>query len=214
MNSKSVSSLNENDLRKIGKFLHAHGLRGELYLYIFSGDYDWFGDIEVIYLPAKRNTGLFVEFSVKSYRSHKGGILVTLQGVDNRNLSDELSGSEVWIPRDFFITDDSDEKIFLVEIEGFNVFAENRIIGKIIGFTNNGAQDLIIVKPEVTIKENYEIPFVPEFIDEIDYDNKLVKMNLPEGLLELHSVSETPANHFEMLANTQSIQKNKPKGSM
>jgi 16S rRNA processing protein RimM len=196
MKSKIISPLKENELRKIGKFSHAHGLRGELFLYIFSGDYKWFEKVETVYLPMDTKPGLFTEFEVKSFRFHKDGLLVTLTGVDNRNFSDELCGTEVFLPQDFFVTEESDEEIFLTEIEGFEVSAKGLIIGKIIGFTYNGAHDLIIVNPmrdptvQVTIP-NYEIPFVTDFIDEINYDKKVVFMNLPEGLLELHLHSKT-----------------------
>jgi 16S rRNA processing protein RimM len=190
MNSQSI----KDNLRKIGKLSHAHGLRGELYLNIYSGDYNWFKDVDEIYLESKTQ---FKNYKVKSTRPHKEGVLVTLFDVDNRNQSDVLSGSEVWVNSDIFITEHDDNQIFLVEIEGFEVYDGEKKIGKIIGFTYNGAQDLLIVSTE-SLKDSleeierkkelvveYEIPFVEQFIEDIDYDTKKIIMNLPEGLLEV-----------------------------
>lgn len=220
---------NEN-LRKVGKFLHAHGLRGELYLMIFSGDYGWFEDVTELYLESKlkdkKAKDNFQKYEIKSFRPHKEGILVTLVGVDNRNISDSLSGSEVWVSSDIFISDKDDDEIFLVEIENFDVYDREIKIGTIVGFSYNGAQDLLTVKPskaelssvadqaiqaevhsvpviDVVHTEAhsapvidavqteaysappfYEIPFVEDFIEEIDYEKKKIIMHLPEGLIE------------------------------
>jgi 16S rRNA processing protein RimM len=223
----------KENLRKIGKFLHAHGLRGELFLLIFSGDYSWFEDVSEIYCEnppmdfqkkgkakvpdvnkALQGSGL-KEFKIKSFRPHKDGILVTLAGIDNRNLSDELASQEVWVSDDVFSTDEADDEIFLVEIEGFEVFDQENKIGTIVGFTYNGAQDLLIVSASAAdatasgatittgaaiAAENesaaaaatatatddtiqFEIPFVEEFIVDINYDEKKLWMRLPEGLV-------------------------------
>jgi 16S rRNA processing protein RimM len=213
----NTHSKNEN-LRKVGKFLHAHGLRGELYLMIFSGDYGWFEDVAELYLESKlkdkKTKDNFQKYEIKSFRPHKEGILVTLAGVDNRNISDSLSGSEVWVSSDLFVSDKDDDKIFLVEIENFDVYDREIKIGTIVGFSYNGAQDLLTVKPskaeinsgavaetiqpevssaavtetiqaEIHIAPSYyEIPFVEDFIEEIDYDKKQIIMHLPEGLIE------------------------------
>jgi 16S rRNA processing protein RimM len=197
----NIQSENKN-LRKIGKFSHAHGLRGELYLVIFSGDYNWFEDVTEIYLEVKAKDNKLKtqlqDYKIKSFRPHKEGILVTLVGVDNRNQSDELSGHEVWVSADVFVTAEDDDEIFLVEIEGFEVFDSDNKIGTIVGFSYNGAQDLLIVAPDsskeaTTAREVYEIPFVEQFIEDINYEEKKIIMNLPEGLIDVQKSSlKTP----------------------
>ena len=192
-----INPIKNKDLRKIGKLSHAHGLRGELYLLIFSKDYNWFVNVSEIYIEDKNkhkdkeSKNHFQCHKIKSFRPHKEGILVTLDGINDRNKSDELSGKEVWVLSGIFVTEDDDDEIFLVEIEGFEVYDGEKKIGKNIGFSYNGANDLLIVRHLVSmedvvlVNEQYEIPFVEPFIEDIDYDKKIVIMKLPEGLIEV-----------------------------
>lgn len=166
--------------RKIGKFLYPHGLKGELYLHIFSGDYSWFNELTEVELETK--SAKKQKFQIKSTRPHKEGLLVTLVGVETRNQSDELSGSMLWVSEDFFATDETDEELFLVEIEAFQVYDGDLLIGKIVGFSFNGAHDLLLLRGQDSFE--FDVPFVEEFIVDIDYEEQKVFMQLPEGLIE------------------------------
>lgn len=106
-----------------------------------------------------------------------------MEGIASRNESDLFLGNEIWVPSDVFTSQDG-QSLYLVEIEKFQVVDEKlKHIGQITGFSSNGAQDLLLVEGQ---GKKYEIPFVKEFIQEINYDLKVVKTQLPEGLLEIN----------------------------
>ena len=106
-----------------------------------------------------------------------------LEGLSNRNQSEALIGKEVFIDNDFFDSEDG-ESIFLSEIENFLVVDESvGNLGRIIGFSSNTIQDLLIIKYN---EREIEVPFVNEFVKEIDYHKEIIYMNLPEGLLEIN----------------------------
>ena len=48
-----------------------------------------------------------------------------------------------------------------------------------INFGNNGAQDLLVVQSE---KSQFEVPYVDELIEQLDFAEKKIVMNLPEGI--------------------------------
>ena len=55
-------------------------------------------------------------------------------------------------------------------------------------FSSNGVQDLLVIeKREEKEKayKRYEVPFVEDFIEKIDFKEKKIFMNLPEGLIPL-----------------------------
>lgn len=167
-----------SELKLIGKVKDAHGLKGELFVIFFSKDYSWAADLEKIYIDKTHQC-----YEVIKAGEHKDGLKVSLKGLTNRNQSEALIGKEVFVDEDMFKSEDG-ESIFLTEIENFNVIdSVFGPLGKITGFSSNVAQDLLIVQYK---DKEIEIPFVDEFVDEIDYENKAIHMTLPEGLLEIN----------------------------
>ncbi|MCE3010154.1 MAG: ribosome maturation factor RimM [Proteobacteria bacterium] len=164
------------EFRDVAKIKDAHGLKGELYVVFFTEESDWIDTVTEFRIQnLKRN------FTVKSFKAHKDGYILKFQGVDDRNQSEALKGQLLAVPEDTFESREG-ETIFLEEILGFEVIDQNLgSLGEIIGFGDNGAHDLLLVE----IKDRpFEIPFVEEFVLEIDYDSQKIHMNLPEGLIE------------------------------
>lgn len=175
-----------SDQLVVGKVRDAHGMKGELYLISFSKTTDWLENAqELLFEGAKPNKSGKHEndtqkFKVKSYRSHKTGAIVKLEGLSTRTQAEALIGYTVQVTREA-ITSKKGESIFLAEIEGFEVFDREKSLGTIVGFSSNGAQDLLIVKEG---EQKREVPIIKEFLLEILWDSKQIKMQLPEGLWE------------------------------
>lgn len=172
--------MNLKDLRLIGKIKAAHGLRGEVFIIFFSKDYSWADHIKTLFVENK-------EFTVLKANQHKDGLIVKLEGITDRNLSDTLIGQQIYLPTSFFKNKTTDDnRLFLVEIENFKVIDQKLgFVGVISGFSSNTAQDLLLVKSDSG--QHYEIPFVDEFVVEINHDDSTLLMDLPEGLLEINS---------------------------
>ena len=76
---------------------------------------------------------------------------------------------------------DLGENIYLCEVLGFKVYDKNYgFIGEISGFSNNGAQDIIIVQKESSGLK-MDILFIPELITKIDFKKNSLILNLPSG---------------------------------
>ena len=165
-------------MRLIGKIKDAHGLRGDVFIIFFSKDYSWIDLIDEVYIEE-------TPYEVIKAAVHKDGLKVQLNGVTDRNQSEALIGKQIYLPADFFFTQDEDEGMFLTEIEKFRVVDKTAgEIGIITGFSSNTAQDLLVVTSPSG--HEFEIPFVDAFIVEIDHENKTIQMDLPEGLLDLN----------------------------
>lgn len=167
---------------KVGKVKDAHGIRGELFVVIFAGEAAWLPKLESLRLlpndeaPAEQAR----TFEIKSVRTHKNGIIAKTSELKTRNDAEELKGWTLEIPSEFFVSQKG-ESIYLREIEGFTVKTKDRgDVGPIVAFSTNGVQDLLVVK---TANGEFEIPFVEAFVQNIDYDAKLIEMDLPLGLL-------------------------------
>jgi 16S rRNA processing protein RimM len=175
---------------RVGKVKDAHGIRGELFIVLFAGEAEWLGDLETMRLvPENPSAGVARELKVKSARLHKNGIIAKTEEIRDRNAAEALKGLLLEIPEDFLVSQPG-ESIFLREIDGFMVHdLEKGEVGKIVGFSHNGAQDLLLVE---TPKGEFALPFVDAFVEKIDYEARLVRMDLPVGLLGEFDESEDP----------------------
>ena len=158
---------------QVAKVRDAHGLKGELFVVSFSRDCLWIEKCESFWLKER-------EFRILSFRRHKNGVIAVLEGIGDRTEAEKWIGFPVEIETESLISKKG-ENLFLREIEGFEVVQSEQSLGPIVGFSSNGVQDLLQVE---TLNGVQEIPLIPEFLVEIQWSQKKLFMNLPEGLIQ------------------------------
>ena len=178
------TNLENQDLIKVGHVSDGHGLRGDVYVLIASGDVSWIDDLKQLYLMPPGSTDLrnIQTFEIKKTKPFKKGFIAQLTEVTDRNQSEALRKYEVWAPSDLFVSEDG-EQPYLQEFLNFSV--EDKTLGSIgviLDFSSNGFQDLFILDKKVN-GQAIEIPFVKQFVTEIDYQEKKIFVDLPEGLV-------------------------------
>ena len=176
--------MENTNLKKIGIVSDAHGIRGEIYIIVFSGDVSWIHEITELNL--KTTTGETNQtFKIKKIKAFKKGFIVSLHNIINRNQAEELKKQEVWIDEKLFISKDG-EQPFLNELIDFEVI-DTKLgqIGQVIQFSSNGQQDLLVLDQAVN-NQNIEIPFIKQFVINVDYVTKKIMMDLPEGLIQIN----------------------------
>lgn len=165
--------------KQVGKVKEPHGLKGELYILVFSRETSWFKDLTTFKLNDKI-------YSVERAKPFRDGLLLKPKELNDRNQSEAVHGFEFSIPAELLVSKKG-ETIFLSEILGFEVFNHGQPVGPITKFSSNGPQDLLVVAYQ---GREVEIPFVQPFISEIKFAERQVQMQLPEGLLEIGSEAE------------------------
>lgn len=176
-------------MKLVGKIKDAHGLKGEMYVLVFSGDVSWLEDLDVFGLgdlPPRGSepTPEMIKRTLKIQRAkpYKDGCIIKAEGIEDRTAAEGVKGQGFFIDDENLVADEG-ETIYLSEILGFEIVDPNGMaVGKIVAFSSNGAQDLLVVN---TGRGQAEIPFVDAFTVEIDHDAKKIVMDLPEGLLEI-----------------------------
>ncbi len=171
----------QDNWQLVGKVKDAHSLKGELYIIVFSKDLSWLKELKEFQLRSDNHQQTF---QVIKASAHKDGLIMRTNEVKDRTAAEGLKGQLFYISKDFFISKPG-ESMYLLEIEGFTVRDEKEAeIGTIIGFSSNGAQDLLLVKG---LEYTHEIPFVEAYVMNIDFEKQTIQMKLPEGLLEVAS---------------------------
>lgn len=164
---------------RVGKVKDAHGIKGEIFILLFSGEAAWIDDLNELRLVAENSTEVKI-FSIKSVRLHKNGLIAKTGELKDRNEAELLKGWLFEIPSSLFVSKKG-EPIYLREIQGFEVVTTERgPVGTIIGFGSNTVQDLLVIKSG---ENEYEVPFVEAFVQKIDYDKRSLYLDLPSGLL-------------------------------
>lgn len=175
-----------SDFRSVGKIRRAHGIRGELFLISFSKSFDWMEDIKEANLLRREANAegevseVLHKFKIKKAKDHKVGRILKLEGMNDRNLAESFEGSLFQVPNTIFDNAEN-EDFYLLELEGFQlVDPAGNELAKITGFSTNNAQDLLLVTND---DGEFQVPYVKEWIEQLDFANQKVVINLPEGLL-------------------------------
>ena len=173
--SKSLTT-NLKNFVPIGWVKKAHGLKGELLLSFDSGESP--GPAKVFYFKETSKKTSFKPFKVLKMRPTPKGFLVLFENFKTRNEALNLVGMRAYLDKKHF-SSKKGEKIYLCELLGFDIYSGDKKIGRIDHFLSHDLQDLAVIKA----RSNLLIPFVPDFTRSIDFNQKKIKMELPEGLI-------------------------------
>ena len=166
-----------------GQISSTHGLKGELLLNVFDASLKNLlsSKLKEKAVQIRRNDKILFEGFLHRVRSHKKrGLIIQLKDVPSFSAAKSLKNTSLWIKKSLFLSD-LGENIYLCEVLGFKVYDKNYgFIGEISGFSNNGAQDIIIVQKESSGLK-MDILFIPELITKIDFKKNSLILNLPSG---------------------------------
>lgn len=155
---------------RIGKIVNTHGIKGELrILSDFRHKNKVFKKGMKFYVGKNKD-----EYIVNTYRFHKVFDMVTFEGINNINDVEFLKGSYVFINEDDLKLDNNE--FFSGKLIGFNVIIDGKIIGEVEEIINTPANEVIKCGKVL-------IPYVKDFIEKIDEDNKSIYINNIRGLL-------------------------------
>ena len=160
----------------VGKVTEAHGLKGELFVFLFAKEAPWLNDVKEVTLV--NLAGVTQRLTVGKGRLTKDGLILAGKEFTNRNQSEAVIGLGLCVPEEVLLSKPG-QTIYLREILHFQVRDSGKVLGVVQGFSSNGPQDLLVV---VGPEGQGEIPFVEAFLEKIDFATQTIEMHLPEGL--------------------------------
>lgn len=182
--------ISQKELKEVGKFQKTHALKGELNALLdVSPDYVADGNAIVIDID-----GIYVPFFASSIRQ-KGSqsYLVKLDGVDSEEEAKTFVNKSIYALKSEiapYYGMEEDEIIYGDDLEGFRVVDNDT--GQEIGVVtrvDDATENVLLVVADSSANEVY-IPAVDDFIDEIDDENREIRVSLPEGLVDLNIKNE------------------------
>jgi 16S rRNA processing protein RimM len=125
------------------------------------------------------------ELEVEDLWPHKGLVVLKFRGVDTMNAAELLIGSELQVPG----AERADLEAgwnYVSDLIGCVVLDHAREIGRIedVQFGAGEAPLLIVAN---SAGKKFDVPFAEAYLEGVDTAQRQVRMNLPEGLLEVNA---------------------------
>lgn len=158
----------------VGQIGQAHGLKGEVKLTSFAED----PESLIAYSPLLTASGR--EISVEKLKPVKGAFYAVLKGVRDRNQSEALQGEKLYVPREK-LPEPEEGVFYQADLIGLELQTPEGVhIGKVEAMVNYGGGDLM----DVRLPDRTQTVLIPFKGAEVDLKAGLIRLNLPEGLLE------------------------------
>ena len=152
----------------------AHGVRGEIRVHLDDAASTVLLEVERVWIGGK-------EWVVQGARTTTGAILMTLEGIGDRDAAEELRGEVVEVLRGEVPLEEGE--FFVADLIGCEVVDRSgAVLGRAVGLLR-GAQDLLVIHDDARRVERI-LPVVPEFIVAVDRAAGRVVVAPPEDLPE------------------------------
>jgi 16S rRNA processing protein RimM len=165
---------------KIGKFVAAHGLKGELVLRHELGKKTGLKGLQHIFIEDRKDS--FLPWFIQSVTiKNDQEVYILLEGLQTREAAAKLTQKEAWLP-------EKEMKKFAaksapVNLLGYSVLQEKKSLGEILEVIEQPHQ--MLCRLEIEGKEVL-VPLNEDTLKKIDHKKREVKVELPEGLLEIY----------------------------
>ena len=150
-----------------GEIVTTHGVRGEDKVLCWLDDPEMLCEFDRCRIAGK-------DYTMDQVRVQKTCNLVKLSGIDSMEAAQAMRGKVIELYRE----DIDDEVIFAAELIGMEVYAQDKLIGKIKEVLDYPGNSVYVVKGEY----EYMIPAVKQFILDTDMDSNRMQVKLIEGM--------------------------------
>lgn len=175
-----MSSPKDKLFLTIGKITGSHGIQGVVKLVSYAESIESFAPGTSVLL--KRADGTEQEYTIFSSRPYKTGVLLKLEGMDSADEVNEWRGAEVLLKRTSLKKLD-DGTYYCFQIIGLKVFTiDDQFLGEVADVMRTGSNDVYVVSNQ---SKEVLIPAIESVIVKIDLEKQEMRVNPPEGLLDL-----------------------------
>jgi 16S rRNA processing protein RimM len=170
----------ESETVLLGKVVSTHGIKGQLRVVLFSGDFSSVAGLDSAML--KRPDGGMETFPVTAIARHGKKVLLTLKDFSSINQVLALVGRELYVRRGQ-LPELSEGEYYWCDLIGLRVETDQgEVLGTLTEIIATGSNDVYVVKSG---EREYLIPALEEIVREIDLDGRVMKVSPPEGLFDL-----------------------------
>jgi len=164
---------------RIGKIVATHGLQGAVIMTHIVGNSQWLKPEDVLFLELHKES--YIPFFISQLKaSNDEEYVLNLEDTNSNEAARKLVGKNVYVNEDILSKHATDSPLLWI---GFNVVdREKGSLGPI--------EDVLQAGPQWLAKITYNdkevlLPLVDDMILDVNMKNKFVRMDLPDGILDL-----------------------------
>ena len=169
--------IRKEEVFKIGVINKPHGIKGEVSLTFTDGIFD---RVDCDYLVLMMD-GILVPFFIEEYRFRSDDVvLMKFEGIDTAEKARMLTNVQVFFPKKYMEEQD--------EITSWNFFVGFKVddvrhgdLGTVTDVDDTTLNVLFVIEKE---GEELLLPAHEEFIVGVDRHNRILTVDIPEGLLD------------------------------
>ncbi|MEP7169649.1 MAG: ribosome maturation factor RimM [Bacteroidota bacterium] len=164
----------------LGKIVRTHGVKGDVMILVDSDDPQRYKKIKSILIETDEE---LISHNISDVSIRNDIAKVHIKGVDDMTKAEGFLKCEVYLPLSL-LPEPGENKFYLHEIINFKVIDKTKgeigifekvvdLPQQIIGQIKNGNKEILV-------------PMIPEFIERVDREEKILFLNLPDGLVDLY----------------------------
>lgn len=162
----------------VGRVLRPHGVRGEVVIEVLS-------DVPGRFQPGSRVQGIRpgkapLTLTVAAGRPHKSGAVVRFAGCEGREAAEALRGLDLEVPR-AEVPSAPSGTYYQYELLGCRCRNDGEELGRVVEVVEDGGGVMLIVEGG---GRRVPVPFVKQFLLDVDVARGRIDLALPPGLLE------------------------------
>ena len=173
--------MQKEDCFFVGKIVKKYSFKGELLIKLDTDDPELFLEMESVFVEQHKT---LIPFFIQRSQLHKSSLLrVQFEDIYDEASANALLGTELFLPLDFLPPLEGN-KFYYHEIIGFKV-SDTRFgdVGVLVGVNDKTAQHLFVIEK---LGKEILIPINDLFIKQVDRENKIIRIDVPKGLIELY----------------------------
>lgn len=169
-----------DDLIVIARIVKTRGLRGEVVADMLTDFPERFVGLEEVFVKPL-DGGVGRKLDIEKFWFQKGRVILKFDGLDTIEEAEKLRNSDVCVPEEDAVELEADE-FFDWQLAGCKVETiHGTPIGEVSEIMRTGGTEILVVKGD---GKEFLIPFAESICTEVDIENKLIRVDPPEGLLD------------------------------
>ena len=165
---------------RIGKIAATHGLNGALILTHIVGNSKWLTNGQVILVEMQK--GSYIPYFISQLKANNDKeYIINVEDIDKMDAAKALVTMQVYVDESILVNYAKQSPLLWI---GFKVIDKDKgDLGLIEDVSQTGYQWIARV---IYSEKEVLIPLIEQMIELVDIKTKTIKVNLPEGLLEVY----------------------------
>lgn len=163
---------------EVGKIIATHAIKGEVKVSLstsFADERFKKGNVLYVYKDKK-----YEKIVIDSYRMHKGLALISFNGINNINNVLDYVDKTIYVDK-VTLPELEEGHYYYDDLIGLKVYDKEELVGDVVDLLDVPQGSILVIK---TLKGKESlVPYVKEFIKEVDLNNKKIVIESIEGLI-------------------------------